>query len=187
MALMPDEALPPFRYHPDPVRTGSVAADPDSPCLACNRLRGYIYTGPAWTGKNFNLTNAVCPWCIADGSAAKQFSAIFNDTGQIDGISQEIRDEIEKRTPGFDGWQQERWLACCSDGASFLGVVGAAELKRDFPDAIPVVRKYLRSEFDLSKEEAEETFEALTKDDQPSAYLFRCLHCGHYLVYADET
>lgn len=184
---MSAEGLPSFRYHPDPLKTGSIVEAPDTPCLACNRLRGYIYTGPAHSEKNFNLTNAVCPWCIADGSAAKRFGAIFNDTGATEGLAEGIRDQIEKQTPGFDAWQQEQWLACCSDGASFLGVVGAAELKREFPTAIPVVSKYLRSEFDVSKEEAEEMLDTLSKDDQPSAYLFRCLHCHKFLVYADET
>jgi uncharacterized protein CbrC (UPF0167 family) len=28
---------------------------------------------------------------------------------------------------------------------------------------------------------------ALKKDEEPTAYVFRCLHCGKYLAYADET
>ena len=35
------DPLPTFRYHPDPVGTGSVKAEPDTPCLGCSRIRGY--------------------------------------------------------------------------------------------------------------------------------------------------
>ena len=181
------DPLPTFRYHPDPVATGSVQQDPDRPCLGCSRKRGYIYMGPAYTEKNFILDESLCPWCIADGTAAKRFGATFNDTGEIDDIPDSVRDEIEARTPGFNGWQQEQWLACCGDAAAFLGTAGMTELERDFPEAIPVVKKYLRSEFELSKEDAEEVFSSLRNDDQPTAYLFRCLHCHKYLAYVDET
>src|SRR5690348_16843232 len=125
--MQASEPLPLFRYHPDPLATGSVRADTDTPCLACSRIRGYIYTGPAYTEKNFILEEHLCPWCIADGSAAKRFSATFNDTGQTDGISDQVRNEIETRTPGFDAWQQEQWLSCCGDAAAFLGHADAKE------------------------------------------------------------
>ena len=69
-----------------------------------------------------------------------------------------MRAEIETRTPGFNGWQQEQWLACCG----------------------------LRGEYELSNEGAEEFAGSLRKDDQPTAYIFRCLHCNKYLAYADE-
>jgi uncharacterized protein CbrC (UPF0167 family) len=181
------EPFPSFKYHPDPVATGSIAAEPDMPCLGCNRIRGYIYKGPVFTEKNFILDDHLCPWCIADGTAAKLFSATFNYTGTIDGLSEEIRNEVEARTPGFDAWQQEEWLGCCNDAAMFLGVVGAKELKRDFPEAEKPVKKYLRDEFDLETDEANEMFDALSKADQPSAYLFRCLHCQKFLAYVDQT
>jgi len=176
--MQPSEPLPTFRYHPDPLATGSVRVEPDTPCLGCSRIRGYIYTGAVFTETNFILDEHLCPWCIADGTAAKRFGATFND---------EVRREIETRTPGFSGWQQEEWLACCGDGAAFLGVAGAKELERDFPAAIPAVKRYLLRELDLSKEVAEECFAALSKDGQPTAYIFRCLHCQKYLAYVDQT
>jgi len=70
---MPDQ-LPSFRYHPDPLGTGAIKATPDSPCLGCNRIRGYLYVGPVHTEKNFILDEHLCPWCVADGIAAKKFA-----------------------------------------------------------------------------------------------------------------
>ncbi len=166
--------------------TGAIRVDEDTPCLGCNRIRGYIYTGPAYTEKNFILTHHICPWCIADGTAAKLFGASFTDTAMID-VPDAVRKEIEQRTPGFHGWQQEEWLACCDDGAAFLGVAGNAELRRDFPDAIPAVKNFLKEEMDLEDDDAEEYFESLQKGGEPSAYVFRCMHCGKYLAYVDQS
>jgi uncharacterized protein CbrC (UPF0167 family) len=178
--------LPKFKYHPDPVATGSVGAS-ESPCLGCNQIRGYIYTGPAYSEKFHSLSNSICPWCIADGSAAKKFGATFGYAGMMEDVPAEVREEIENRTPGFEAWQQERWLECCNDAAEYLGSAGTRELRAQFPDAIKAVRKHLAEDYSLEGEELDEFFEALKKDDQPTAYIFRCLHCKKYLAYVDQT
>ena len=143
--------------------------------------------GPVYTEKNFILDEHLCPWCVADGTAAQKFGATFAYTGMTENVSDDVRKELEERTPSFTAWQQERWLSCCGDGAAFLGVVGKKELERDFPEAVRVVKRYLKSEYDLEKEEVEEFFDGLSKDGEPSAYLFRCLKCQKYLAYADEA
>ena len=181
------EALPVFRYHPDPLATGSIIAAPDRPCLGCSRIRGYLYMGPVYTEKNFILEEHLCPWCIADGTAAKRFSASFNDAGTMEDVPDAVMEEIEKRTPGFHGWQQESWLTCCGDAAAYLGEAGAAELTRDFPGAIPSVRKYLEENYELAGKELEEFVKALRKGDQPTSFIFRCLHCQSYQAYIDQT
>jgi uncharacterized protein len=181
------EPLPVFKYHPDPVAAGMIA-ESDSPCLDCNQIRGYIYNGPVYSERFDHLTGCLCPWCIADGSAAKRFGATFTDTGTLDGISSEVREELEQRTPGFDAWQQEQWLACCSDGAAFLGLAGFRELKNNYPkEALEAVRNLVRDDYELTGKDLREFLEGLTKDGEPTAYIFRCLHCKQFLAYADEA
>ena len=182
-----DELLPSFRYFPNPLASRIIRPELDVPCLGCNRIRGYIYTGPVHTEKNFLLEYHLCPWCIADGTAAKTFRASFNDAGTMDGVTEKVMLEIEQRTPGFHTWQDWAWLTCCNDAAAFLGVVGAKELKRDFPGAIPAVMEHLSDDYGLSGKRLLEFFDALTKDDQPTAYVFQCLHCQGYLACVDET
>ena len=80
---------------------GSVEANPHQPCLCCNRIRGYIYTGPAYSERFHYLSGCLCPWCVADGSAAKQFGAEFTDTGTLDDVPKAMLEELAKRTPGF--------------------------------------------------------------------------------------
>jgi len=39
--------LPTFRYHPDPVQTGSIVERPVN-CVCCGKRRDYTYTGPVY-------------------------------------------------------------------------------------------------------------------------------------------
>jgi uncharacterized protein CbrC (UPF0167 family) len=177
-------SLPNFRYHPDPIRSGSIK-EADTVCIVCGRPRGFVYTGPVYALEEY--VDCICPWCIADGTAHDQLGAEFTDSALIGGggiweeVSEEIIAEIAHRTPGFAGWQQEQWFTCCGDGAAFLGVVGYKELKDFGPEAIMPLKTWLG----LSGEEWDRFFRSLNKDGSPTAYLFQCLHCGRYGGYAD--
>lgn len=181
---MVHEALPTFRYHPDPIATGSIEAS-DTECMVCKRARGYIYTGPVYSEEE--LGDLICPWCIADGTAHERFDAEFTDLASIGGgdkweeVADAIAEEVAYRTPGFSGWQQEKWFTHCDDAAAFLGVVGHDELKVMGPEATEAIR----SEAELSGREWERYFKALNKEGSPTAYIFRCLHCGAYGGYSD--
>ncbi len=41
----------------------------------------------------------------------------------------DVIDEVSGRTPGFSGWQQERWLVHCGDACAFLGPAGRTEIR----------------------------------------------------------
>jgi len=113
--------LPEFPYHPDPQATGAVV-ESERRCLVCSTARGYVYTGPVYAVEE--LADGICPWCIADGTAAERFDAEFTDVGTHvpDDVPREVLEQIARRTPGFSGWQQEHWLYHCGDGAAFEGV-----------------------------------------------------------------
>ena len=114
------DALPEFPYHPDPVATGSVEAS-EATCRSCGCARGFVYTGPVYAVEA--VVESLCPWCIADGSAAEKFDAEFTDVGADapDDVPADVIETIARRTPGFEGRQQEHWLYHCGDGAAFLG------------------------------------------------------------------
>src|SRR5205823_9931792 len=101
-------------------------------CARCKKKLGYIYTGPVYSEED--LDDALCPWCIADGSAHKKFDATFVDSEAFaDDAPDAAIDEIVERTPGFNTWQSESWPCCCGDAAAFLTPAGIAEL-RSQPD-----------------------------------------------------
>lgn len=74
---MTDPAAPPplpFPYHPDPLATGPVYAVAD-------------------------LSHALCPWCVADGSAAARYEARFTE---VDGrVPADVVRTVEQCTPDF--------------------------------------------------------------------------------------
>src|ERR1017187_5056048 len=137
--------LPKFKYHPEPIDTGSVVKS-EGECVCCKKSRGYIYTGPVYAEDE--LDDCICPWCIADGSAHERLDAEFHDAEGIPGgkffdapdVESSVIEEVCFRTPGFSGWQQEEWFTCCDDAAAFLGAIGYKELTQRWPQAIQAVR-----------------------------------------------
>jgi len=178
-------SLPAFKYHPDPISTGSIKPS-DAECKCCGQQRGFIYTGPVYSVEE--LSECICPWCIADGSAHTKFNAEFTDAAGVGSYSSPpvvppaVAEEVAFRTPGFSAWQQEHWLACCGDAAAFLGRAGRSELERQWPEAIASIREECGM---TDSADWQSYFRALDKDGSPTAYIFRCLHCGRNLGYSD--
>ena len=53
--------LPTFKYHPDPMATGSVV-ESGTKCVCCEQARGFIYIGPVFAIMDYN--ECICP-CVA--------------------------------------------------------------------------------------------------------------------------
>lgn len=127
--------IPAFRYHPNPIATGSIK-ESDIVCRCCSQARGFIYTGSVYAPGS--LRDSFCPWCIADGSAAQKFEAMFSDDHPLaaDGVSEDVIEEVTTRTPGYNSWQQEVWLSCCKDACEFHGDAPRSELQALQGDAL---------------------------------------------------
>ncbi|MCB1753724.1 MAG: CbrC family protein, partial [Gammaproteobacteria bacterium] len=93
----------------------------------------------------------------------------------------EIKEEVSFRTPGFSGWQQERWWTHCNDAAAFLGVAGKNEIEEYGEELVAEVKK----ETGYNDEEWNYYFKSMDKNGSPTAYIFRCLHCGKLGGYSD--
>lgn len=189
MTRIERSGLPVFRYHPDPVSTGAIRADPDALCPCCERRTGWAYTTtPYGLGEQPEL---LCPWCIADGSAHTRFGSEFvSDIGETDigetdinkrdtggEVPREIIDEVNLRTPGYLSWQGEQWLTHCGDAAAFLGPAGWEELRK-LPQACAAL---------VADGWDESVLPMMTRDGDLTAYLFKCLHCHTYLANADAA
>jgi len=176
--------LPRFTYHPDPLGTGSIVLS-DATCGVCGQARGYAYTGLPHASEQFN--GALCPWCIADGSAATRFGATFidatgiGDYGRWDRVPPAVVEEVATRTPGFTGWQPERWWTHCGDAAEYLGRAGRRELESRWPGAI----ERIRLEIGFEGDQWLDYFASLDPEGSPTAYVFRCRHCAALGGYSD--
>jgi len=78
------------------------------------------------------------------------------------GVPASVVETIIRRTPGFAGWQQERWRYHC-------------------------VVQDMRELYADPRRDIEGFLAALDRDHPPSAYLFRCRHCDRHLFYTDTT
>lgn len=177
--------LPAFPYHPHPIATGSVVKS-DAACCCCGRVRGAVYVGPVYAVGEYE--DCICPWCIADGSAHENLGATFTEEDAIGGygawetVPGDVIEEVAYRTPGFMGWQQERWWTHCGDAAQFLRYVGREELQDLGQDAVAAFQESACRD---GGPEWEMVFADLDKDDSPTGYLFRCRRCGKLGGYFD--
>jgi uncharacterized protein CbrC (UPF0167 family) len=175
-------SLPDFRYHPDPVASGSVI-ESDRECRCCGRARGYVYSGPAYCEED--VDEELCPWCIADGTAAGQLDATFVDSEAFgDEVPEAAVEEIMERTPGYAAWQSEVWPACCGDATAFLFPAGAEELRTAGLEGDAM--SYIVHELEISGGAATELLRSLSRDGGPTAYVFRCLGCGRHHLHIDR-
>jgi uncharacterized protein len=176
--------LPKFDYHPDPIATGSVIPS-DEVCECCGEARGFVYVGPVYAEAEVEF---VCPWCIASGSAHAELGVSFTDEDGIGGYGEwaavpaAVIGTVAHRSPGFEGWQQEQWWTHCGDAAEFLGRCGIRELEAMGPEAVAAIRE---SAGVLEGHHLNAFMCALDKDAGPSAYIFRCRHCGKLGGYSD--
>jgi uncharacterized protein CbrC (UPF0167 family) len=171
---MPD-ALPHFRYHPDPVASGSVEASAAA-CRSCGRARGWLYVGPVYSEDD--LDSSFCPWCLADGSAAARFDASFIDDAGFDAaLPTATVDELLHRTPGFASVQPESWPPCCGDATAFIGPMGIAELRRADHTLEGPLMAHIVHGLGISGGAARRLAESLQRDQSPTLMLFRCRHC----------
>lgn len=172
------EPLPTFRFHPDPVATGSIERS-TKVCPVCGECRGFSYVGPFYSVEE---VEGICPWCIASGDAAERFDGDFQDAASCEPVADlaELL-ELTKRTPGYSGWQQEQWLAHCGTPCAFLGYVG-------WPEILPLILELredinaIMRDFGLSEQELRAS---LCAGGSHQGYLFRCTRCGQHRLCSD--
>jgi uncharacterized protein CbrC (UPF0167 family) len=171
------EPLPHFRYHPDPLASGVIAESSET-CRCCGHKRGYIYSGPVYAKEELRAT--LCPWCIADGSAAARFDALFADDHPLAraGLSDDIIGEVTRRTPGYFSWQQDEWLIHCGDACAFDGEATAADLA-----AVSMQTKQeCQSHYNLTDDDWDDLTRGYEVGGEVGFYRFTCRHCGLALL-----
>ena len=177
-------SLPAFKYHPDPLSSGSVVPSPGS-CSCCGKARGHVYAGPVYA--DIELEDALCPWCIADGSAHRRFDALFVDSEAFpDGVPSSSVELISQQTPGFNAWQGEHWPACCGDATAFIGPFGITELRARDYRLESLLMPHIVHTMGVSGSAATRLLSSLNREHGPTAYLFRCLVCDADRFHIDS-
>lgn len=181
--LRPDDAeqlpLPVFKYYPDPVGNKSIVKKL-AICPCCEKARNYMYAGNVYCVEDIE---EVCPWCIADGTAAKKWDAGFIDMAYSDNVDPKIVDEINTRTPGFETWQGSKWLFSDTDAMIFIGEVdGGSLVKGQNVSKIQAVLNAI-NEYDWGWD-ADDLSKHI-KGSNMSIYLFEDRDTGEHRAYFD--
>lgn len=114
--------LPNFPYHRNPIESDSVC-ESDAVCECCGKARGVLYKGVIYAS---NSPETLCPWCIADGSAAAKYDASFFDADFVDddneyvSMSPEHHLEVFGKTIGFATFNPIGWWVHCGEPAEYL-------------------------------------------------------------------
>ncbi|HMG90569.1 MAG TPA: CbrC family protein [Chryseolinea sp.] len=170
--------LPVFKYNPKALKLGIIKKE-TTKCPVCEQVRDYTYDGPFYSEEE---VGGICPWCIKDGSAAEKYSGEFHDSESCDTVDKdEYVIELTTRTPGYSGWQQERWLSHCGDFCALKEFVGWKEI-RELSDELEDDLIQIKSEYGLTQGEFESS---LVKNGSMQGYLFQCLHCGKHRLAVD--
>lgn len=171
--------LPTFRYHPDPIETGSIKKS-DLPCECCGEAKGYIYSLSIYSETDVEV---LCPWCIASGKAAAELGASFSDDHPLlkNGVAENIADEVCQRTPGYDSWQQENWQTHCGDACEYHGDAEKEDLLKLHGSALA---SFLEKEM-ITPDYWKDIMNNYEKGGSPSVYKFKCKHCKIYVYTMD--
>lgn len=175
------EELPKFKYHRDPVGSEVVVASGGT-CICCSRARGYLYVGPAFTTDR-NVRDNICPWCIADGSAAQKFEANFAGAHPllIKGIARDIVDEVTKRTPGYFCWQSDNWQVHCNDACVYHGDASVEDIGNASKETIVA----WKTEYAMMNEDWASFADGYEPKGHSAFYKFVCRHCAVVLLSWD--
>lgn len=174
--------LPKFRYHPDPLSTGSVVPG-SAVCDCCGEARGFEYASSLYTAHK--PKPKICPWCIESGEAAKKFDGQFSDDYPLAeaGIPDDVIKEVCERTPGYNSWQQETWEAHCGDACEFHGDADPSELKGLSGERL----KAVADRFGAKPEQWSSFVGNYQKGGNPAVYKFVCRQCGASIYSLDFT
>jgi uncharacterized protein len=182
--------FPHFKYHPNAYKL-ELFKKSKKVCQCCNQVRGYIYDKSVYA---IDDIDALCPWCIADGSAAKKFDAEFiqnieppnGDFTKPPTLDAAIIDELTHRTPGYVSWQGEYWLTHCNDGCEYHGDVQQNELLT-LPEATISLFKQEHGYLFGSNETIADLNENYFPAGDMAIYKFVCQHCGFIRLHCDMS
>jgi uncharacterized protein CbrC (UPF0167 family) len=171
-------SIPDFKYNPNALNLGIIKSQ-KTMCPVCIKEREAVYEGPFYSSEE---VEGICPWCIQDGSAAKKYDGYFQDSESCDSVARrEYLIELITRTPGYSGWQQERWLSHCGDFCALKSYVAWADIK-DLKGELTNDFNQIKTNYGLTQEELENS---LIDNRSMQGYLFQCLSCGKHRLTVD--
>lgn len=173
------KSLPFFKYHPDPLATGMIEKK-EIVCECCEKPSAYAYAQGLYSIRRVEF---ICPWCIADGSAAQKFEGEFVDAHPLCAghLEPSIIEEVSKRTPGYISWQGDVWQVHCNDACEFHGDAHKHDLEALTGESL---QEFLTTYY-MDEEFWDDLKESYKKGGDPAIYKFKCRHCAQLIYTMD--
>jgi uncharacterized protein CbrC (UPF0167 family) len=178
------ETPPTFFYNPNAYALGIIEQQAIT-CECCGKARAFRYAGNLYAEAD---VEQLCPWCIAEGSAAKKYEGSFvsdfeglnpGPAGLGPSMSEASMEQVSGYTPGYASWQGDVWLGHCGEACIFLGYVGSKELA-------PVWEE-VRADAIASGWGEENIRDRMHQDGDMTGYLFQCQKCGKHRLHVDAN
>lgn len=171
--------LPFFRFHPKPLETKAIIPI-EIVCRVCLQHRPHKYQGPFYSDVE---VEDLCPWCIADGSAAAKYRGEFHDKDSVEGpVGIESIEELIHRTPGYLGLQEDDWPIHCGEICEFLNYAPWTQLNPFLSELMPDLER-IAERLDT---QPHRLIEELESGHSLQSYLFRCSLCGSHRLAVDS-
>lgn len=172
------ENLPDFPYYADPLTDGCFEERAIT-CEVCGQHRKWAYIGGMYAE---NDPESICPWCVADGSAAAKFNGMFQDASFSNTATPESVNAVLTRTPTVAFWNPIHWPDHCGECCTYVGDVQ--------PDQHGDLLQLATIQQDLSSIGAQTRLtpeEVLNGSANGSLWLrlFNCRHCDAYRLALD--
>jgi len=173
------EDLPEFKYLLDSSKSFKLNKD-YAICECCGNVSKYIYNGMIWAEEDVEI---LCPECIKSGKASKIYDGEFNIVYNEDLDKKKIQ-EVTKRTPSINTWQDFEWIDCCNDLCQLYGILKWDEvvsmgIEKEILEAIHNNEDFFEMGIELDE------LKSLTNDESINLIVFKCFHCNKFYVIFD--
>ncbi|WP_408892431.1 CbrC family protein [Paenibacillus taichungensis] len=195
------EQTPFFRFQPYAYTNGIFEVNHEKKhCSVCKNISDYMYYGPFYSIEDLN---GICPACIHNGQASKEFNGVFqggveyrgsslsvsyDDTtnkflyfhgyDEISSLEEPAIEELLFRTPGYVSWQEPYWLTENNLPLAFVKYLTIEEIKDDsllFREALDEIsNNYGLNTDSISDDVGLYLFESLSRE-------------GKYRMHLDNT
>ena len=167
--------LPNFTYIDDPRFVCNTVRFAKK-CNCCGTKTNIIYTNGMYCGEDVDL---LCPQCIISGEASKKYNGFFNDVEFADCIdNQPAKEELAKRTPTLNTWQDVQWVDCCNDYCRFVKYLAPEDFENQ-EIFLSVQQTYKGESVPF------ENLKTVCEKSTANILLFQCRVCKKYYIRVD--
>ena len=194
--ILDNYQFPKFEYYANPKLCDTLIVDEeDKPCSCCGEIKHVLFECDGCYG-DFPEGLVLCPECIASGKAGKKFNIEFGLVYEFDYDTEMHFDKIDDEEKKFKATKcippiltcnDMEFRTHCGDYAEYMGPVYWQDIKNLGKQGIKDIKEDLKlnhNAFHLKLHDLKK-INPDNEDYDIYLHLYRCKHCGKYLLQID--